>query len=833
MYQVETFYNNICKLSKSLVIKFDLVIKTMELSSNFPTHYITKDSINEWFTELDKVKQLRFYRHVAGELYNGIQYTSQYSTNADSEVYVKVIENETSLPLTKTLLEQYPLTKEELLKFGDYYKSLVEEYPDMMLYIHGCLYPVDIDTLLSDEKGGLKNVPDGTILSYNNTFVEEQESYLIPELETFIKQFRSRWFIKDYSASDNLYIQSFLAALFAQLPPKIFSIRCNKIGTNQANSFFLEAFFRSNLDLWDAVSCLSKETVWWLYKNLPGIVKNIGKNETLEKILNKVFNANNVGIGGYYITRGDSVLTDDQYTYNTKSFNSGSTIIKAEALNSNYNIKGNGQIAVKDLIETELNLTNAYNKDQNTYITNTTSEKLEIGTANRANSKVLEVSTLKEYTGFNVDKLRVIIDYWAYMLYMSYYGSFTNSEITTTKVEYTDPNTGAKFNINSKIGFYMLIKVMMHAVGAINSPIKKYIISTVLDPNAKTDKILNEYLYPDGLTVLLRKELVEDYPILNKSLSSMSEAKAHLESVLEYYKNIWITSSNAESIFVSANIRNFLYLTSLQEAISIHNDPSDLTIDEILSNEGVNNFNIYGDYDHTASVKELINLCLGIEINSSDRLENLLVAYKEIIRKLTSYTLHPIGSVNEGSDSYIYKSRNNFIKMKKGILKLDESKIEGDACNNDDHSVTFIPYIADEEIRNYDINYVPAQDFKDFEKPVGCLLINGNDIWNNDRHNNVGCVVELIPVPSIPSYETNFKRQYIDWFGKPDVVEVDTTSHSVAFEGEREQVKTYGGFDPQPETRFKSSSSKGVYETIKVKDNEREAITSLSDPLED
>lgn len=824
MYAIETFYDNICKLSKSLVIKFDLVAITMEISTNYS--YLNFNS--ELLHSEENKKNMRFYRHIAGELYEGIRYSSTLKTEPDSEVLIKVIENETYLPLTKAILEQYPLTKTELLKFGDYYSNLVDEYPTMRLYIHGCLFPADIDKAVSN------STKDGTILSYNPTFVEQQEWSLMKELENFIKNYINRWYITAYTMPDNLYLQSFLGVLFSQIPNKIFNIRSSKIHTNEAHSFFLEAFFRSNLELWEPVQKLNNETIWWLYKNLPGIIKNIGKNETLDKLLAKVFNTNSVGIGGYYITRGDSTLNDDIYTFTSKPFESGGTIIKAEGLNSYYNTKGNGQVDPGDLINTQLAMTNYYTEEHNKYIVDVNVEKLNKGAGNNANTKVLEVSTLKEYTGFNVDKLRVMMDYWAFILDRSYYGSFSNSDLTTSKVEFTDPNTGAKFNINAKIGFYMVIKVMLHAVGALHTPIRKYAITTVCDPSANINKILKEYLYPDGLTELLSAELIDAYPVLDKSLSSATEVAAHITTVIEYYKNLWITSANAESAFVASNIRMFLFLSSLQEAVTLHPYPEDLTIDEILANEGITNFEIYGSYDHAETVKELIYLCLGLEVNSEDRLSELLLAYKEIIRKLTSYTLHPVGEVNEGSDSYIYNSRTNFIKMKKGILKLDESKIDGDANNKDNHTVTFIPYIPNEEIRDYDLGSVPAHEIKDFLKPRGVFLWNTEDLTTKGILNdNLGCGIEIITLPTIPTYETNYRRQYITWKDNVPIVPQDTTTHQVMFDGEREQVISYGDFDKRPDSRFKSTESKGVYENVSRQDNERQAITSLSDPLED
>ena len=93
------------------------------------------------------------------------------------------------------------------------------------------------------------NMPEGTILYYNKDYVEDNEFELMGDLEDYIKNFLHRWNIKEYLLTDELYTASLIGVLTASLPNKIINIRNNYALTSQVNSFHLEHFFRSHLEL--------------------------------------------------------------------------------------------------------------------------------------------------------------------------------------------------------------------------------------------------------------------------------------------------------------------------------------------------------------------------------------------------------------------------------------------------------------------------------------------------------------------------------------------------------------------------------------------------------
>ena len=162
----------------------------------------------------------------------------KHSTN--SNVYINTRETGELVELTKDLLLSHSNTRRELFKQSDYYNQLVATYPTETLYIHGCMYGLELEKVLSAK--------DGDILAYNRNFIEDQEYNLITELQQFIKAFISRWRMSFFT-TDDLYVAGLVGVLYANIVPRIHSIRIGAAGTATAHSFHMEMFFKSNLDL--------------------------------------------------------------------------------------------------------------------------------------------------------------------------------------------------------------------------------------------------------------------------------------------------------------------------------------------------------------------------------------------------------------------------------------------------------------------------------------------------------------------------------------------------------------------------------------------------------
>lgn len=667
MFTVDKFYEETRSLSNSLVIKINDIARVMETAYLMPLK-LQDYSALKW----------RYYKHLKGEYYSTPAEYGYSPPYEDSPVYIKVIETEEQQVLTKELLEKYPVTKEELLKQGDYYLDLINNNTRMTVFIHGCLFPTNytIEELI--------DLPDGTIIGYNTTLIEEQEYDLIPRLEQYVKDVLGRWHVNDYMIGDNLYLHSMLAVLYSYIPNKIINIRMDNIRTHRVHSFFMEAYFRSKFDLWDNIKILKKETITWLYLNLDYLAKHIGRNETFKKILDKVFGENNVGIGGYVLQPEDVKLIEEN-VYNPRKQPFSETIATVEkvGLNGKFLYENNDNVSISETLNKEFNLVNKYNQTQKNFLLKKYEKDINSGIRDLNKTKILEISTLKTFNGYNVDMFQVLFDYWTFLLGKNLYGSFTDDKVTTNKVDFTDPNNGTPYSINSRSGYYILLYVMMHAINGLDVELDEVSITTVLDPSADLDNILTKSLFQDGYTNFFHTFLKDNYPKAGRQYTSHLDVSTLLDKVIKYYKDVWLYISNSENCIVNANLREFLFMASYQDKIKIHNKNIKLTIKELLRNEGVD-FSIEKnvEYDHLSTIKELYKVCLGITIDSLSELQDFLRNLKEIQRKLTSYTLQTFGDVSSENEHYIFYNTTTMFASQKGLIELKKDVLDMEALSD-------------------------------------------------------------------------------------------------------------------------------------------------------
>ena len=290
MYTINKYYKDTHLLTNSLRIKFIDSAYAVNIGMRKNTAWVAKYGMEIVPTE--DMRTWKYFLNLSGV---------KHFTNSD--VKIKLLESNETVSLSKEILNIYTYSKDELRKNSDYLNNLLYQYPNDYSFIIGCIYPVDIDTAI--------NAKDGTILSYDSNYIESNEYNLISELQEWIQGCYARYNISDYCLTDDLYFGSFLGFLYSKLPNKIVNIRLSKINTNEVHSFHLEHFFRSNLDLWDNVSKLNNETKFWLYRNLDYLTKHIGSEYTFTTIIDKIFEANNIGVGEYLLESKDNIVNSD------------------------------------------------------------------------------------------------------------------------------------------------------------------------------------------------------------------------------------------------------------------------------------------------------------------------------------------------------------------------------------------------------------------------------------------------------------------------------------------------------------------------------------------
>ena len=638
MYTIEKYIQDTLRLTNSIIVKIN------DIGVNINKGLYLKYGIKP---DNDK-RKWKYYQNIAG---------IKHYTNSDVLVYVT--ETGTNEKLSKELLNNYPVTKNKLLEFGEQYKNLLLEYPEDIEYILGCMLPVDIDTAINSE--------DGSILNYNKNDVQSNEFSLIRELEKMIQNFIRRWYVSDYNITDELYMASFIGVLYAQIPNMIMSIRFDKVKTNEAHMFHVENYFRSKLDIWDDVKILKNETLFWLYKNIDNLIHNIGSNKTLDKVFYKIFEENGIGVGSYDLVNSEPSIDKDNFTNPTKNFIlNNPNLFKPKPMNNKFEIDASKYHSADSIIYSELvrstDIETATLKDRTDFLTNTVSKYLRDIKTNKTPTKILEIESFKLFKLFGNDPFIAIMDHWL---------KFATNGVYTRKQLFVDPNTKKSYKLSPIEGLYLVYYIMLSKTNSdsIHIPIKSIYYSEYIDINIDK-KLLLKNIFNTDKTKLIYEKLNALLPDpVNKIVDNVDFSKYMLK-LRDVYTGIWILDSNINNATISSNIK--LYVNNITTGGSI--DVGNKSINDLVKSFN-GDIDVSGSYNGFETIAELIKTFTGVSFDDKIKLEEALNHYINILLKLSSYTTQILKSNNNNDILYAPYSTIEAYYSDNGIINTLDAEI--------------------------------------------------------------------------------------------------------------------------------------------------------------
>lgn len=615
-------------------------------------------------------RQWKYFLNLAG---------IKHETN--NNILINVIETGETHLLTKETLTNYPYTKKELLKNSVYYKELMSRYPDDYVYIHGCLYPVDIDVAISAK--------DGTILAYNPTMVEPNEYNLIKELESYIKSYVNRWHVRPYTLIEELYFPAFLSTLYASLPNKIANLRLEKMLTSEAHSFHVEHTLRSNLNIYDGSKFLSDTTIMWLYKNIPHLKRNIGKESTFHLVKDTIMSPNKIGIGKYNLFKNNPILKlnrkldESKWTFNTVSVN-------VEGLNKYLTSDGlqkpTTDVIVEELKETFVNELSEQDKQYISNVSNIIKDQFnhDITYSKDMGTKVVELESYKYIKRQGQDLFKICLDYWI--------NSVRKGKIMYT-VNYTDPNDNVTRLLTPRAGLLMLIKVILHITGNPDVKLTKIHYDLVLKSGAESLTEAYKLCLYDSHVEKLLPILKDAYPPVDKLCSGFIAFGELIDNVLNFFTKVWTLDGAGDNSIVSGNLRYLMEMVTERGAYELTADPNGKHIDELLKEEHVE-FPITNGFDLNLSLEALIKSLMGIKLDELDLLRRVAESFKILFGKLLSYTTQ-ILTTDIGEKS-IYVFYNNFAPLRSatGAIRIEDQvfrPLEEEHAKPWIHADNFVP----------------------------------------------------------------------------------------------------------------------------------------------
>lgn len=698
MYSTEQYIKDTISFTNSLIVKFS--------GASYSINKGIEATLGEYIDEDDKYTH-KYYLNLSG---------NKHHTN--NNVKIRLLEDNLEYSLTKELLEENTSTRNKLLQFTTYYKNLIANYPDDIDYIRGCILPVDIDKAIEAK--------DGTILAYSNLYVYDNELSIIREINEYTQSFFTRWYIPEYLITDELYAASIVGSLVSTIPSVILNSRLRRVKTNEVHNFHLEHYFRSKLNIWDEISVLKRETIIWLYINLDVLVKNIGKQETIEAIVNKVLDTNGIGVGVYKLKDGGQRINSDSSVYEPYITKNGN-YLRIEALNKSYSIHNNEKVTLNNTTELQVKENDVLGIPDNysTVLNNYVDSKLKYGTVNDELTKVIDIDYGTIFKSYGNDLFLSTLD----TLYKT-----SKDNVYINVVTYTDPNSKRVYNINGKIGFYLILFHMLKLAKIDISKVNSVNITKVLNYNITIDQLTKNI--HDKATVLPIAKLIKKFiPTLPVTISTTSDFNTLLSNMRKLFTKVWILDSNVNNANVSASIKK---MVSRMYTTTVDTIGTDGSLEQTLVENGIL-LNIGEAYDHIASIETIFKLLTGNELSDVVKYNKNNDIIKSLVNKLTSYTVNVISSINDSEPLYAPYTTIQTYNSNNGLIVIEKADIVS-AYETDEFYVTGYGNDFKDDVRNFNLLSKPNISFN-VEQRVHAYNIILNDVNVIEDKPNMRCEI--------------------------------------------------------------------------------------------
>lgn len=523
------------------------------------------------------------------------------------------------------------------------YFLLVSKYPTQIRLIHGILYPCDITTAIESE--------DGAILSYQKNLVEDSEETLMYDLECYIKNVLSRWYISPFNSSNELYAMTFFTMLNVQLLQKIFNLRVARCHTREVHSFHIRMFLASHGELDNYMPYMTKEQVLWLYRNIRYIERNSGTTEQFNTLVKNILTKRNIPIAEYRVKHTDEFI----------GYEPG-IVAKNTSLNGLSSSLSKDYHTLALLFEKEIPDAPGNEK----YLSE--QQAIEEAKFTNANSSVIRtkalLSSMVDYTNSVPEPFDTIaIRQWCYMSTKSLY--YAN-------IVYRDPKTTEQQSLSAKDAFIYFVYITVKTFGYEIDKIPDYLnLRQRKRPKPSTDMLLRvvpaehqNRFRATANTILARQSNLG--PCI-----SVSAFNAQIEHLYDESYWHWCLISATEDLYDRAYVESMISQLYEDELVAL--SPNQISFEEWRTSLNLPEFN-YDYSEMIALTKNLFSSATGITVDSTKRLTNIQRALIDLIKQLSSYSVQFIREINE-SDLLITNqpaTRFSSPMMSMSIVRHDE-----------------------------------------------------------------------------------------------------------------------------------------------------------------
>lgn len=588
-------------LTKSINIKNDNEAKSYNelIKQVYPTHNIDLADKTSW----------RYYKHLFGE----------YHT-LDTEIIIVSLDNGSPIPLNRQTLNLHRKTKKEILKYGLFYKQIVDDYPQQELYIKSVVCDKQYSSI--EEIIDLENF---TIVSYSTPLVEENEKDLIFELQDAINNYKQIRMIPYYAMSDNLFLASQYHVLYNFILMKIFAIRLKNAKTLKAHTFHIKNYLASHHFLDESYTHLTRKQSLFLYRNLLFLDNHSGCNETFNILIDKLFTDRNISLVNYIYRQENDTDDDDyiKYRSNQKLLNKADLVYSPNDFSLNH---------IKDK---EFQLTHGNGKEL-TYNIKKIDRCFKNSLFSTLLSKDLETIIVDNTDTVKYKLIPTIIDYWAYLL---------KTDKINFLVTVVDPVTNTELKLTTKDLFKLFVVVLYKLNKAELTEFPNFHIERVFKDTIPTNEELlsacyrKQYWFHDALDEI--RGNIPQYSWITTS----SQCQEYISSIYKLNIGLWSLLSNYNDKDINGQFEYMIEKMHKWDTYVFEPE----AVDVFLIRIGISDLLQYDNVALESLSFSILNNLYDNKLDFINSYQLIQKALVEVFKKFNSYTVQVINDYYSSS----------------------------------------------------------------------------------------------------------------------------------------------------------------------------------------
>lgn len=595
----QLYLDKVTQLAQTIVIKSDDTAAAMNLyiKGTYGDDYVDESNPETW----------RYYKHLAGEYHQVDQ--PMYVTSMDT--LEKILFSKENLAIHRATAKAYA--------FGTrHYQELVSQYPKQEMLILGILYPSDRSVAIVAK--------DGQILTYPKELVEVNEYSLIERLQTWLYGFKLRWHNPQYGISDNLYVPTMLGIMYLNLIPAILNFRLESCLTNEAHSYHVRQYLLSHGIKDENIDYLTTKQALWLYRNINYILRNAGKNETFDWLVEHIMTERSLPLAEYTMRHDTTDQLANIYP---------EVLFRRKELNLGFSYDNKSTLSVDEMLTKEADLA----RNNATY-QEEAAEEINLLMRNSTSSvlltKALE-SSMVDYTDSTPYKLSdVLLHHWLMMSEAGLYNSV---------VGFNDPVTGERVALTSKDAYCFMWYCFGQSIGI---PMEEF--PTVLakrvsrHPMPTVDEIrkVTNHRY-------VSREMAQTVRDMQVALEPVISIEAFYLQCLGIYR-----AANQQRRYVAGQNHKDTRAYVMNMVEQLYSDNTyQLGDGEVNYSRWLTDRNISVDGwsrdNFDAAYREIVNEATGMTLNTGTSIKDLQAAMVGILSQLSSYSVQFMVKINRST----------------------------------------------------------------------------------------------------------------------------------------------------------------------------------------